>query len=197
MMKENGDSEFPGGAVERAHAEVRPHLFDGAIAVDATAGNGRDTLFLAREVGAGGKVFAVDLQAEAVTRTRALLEAEGLADRVSLRQGSHAHLDNLWPELAPRSVQAVMFNLGYLPGGNKEIITRVESTLAGLEQAGRLLAPDGVLTVVCYPGHPGGGEESRAVCDWAERLRGDAYTCHIQRPSRISERAPFLVTLEW
>ena len=194
-MNRKSDLEFSGGAVERAHAEVRPRLFEGAIAVDATAGNGRDTLFLAREVGAGGKVFAVDLQAAAVTRTRALLEAECLADRVSLRQASHADLGALWPELAPRSVHAVMFNLGYLPGGDKSVITGVDSTLAGLEQARRLLAPGGVLTVVCYPGHPGGGEESRAVCDWAERFRGDAYTCHLQRPSRDSERAPFLVTL--
>ena len=195
-MKENGDIDFSGGAVELAHAAVRRRVFEGAVAVDATAGNGRDTLFLAREVGAGGKVFAVDLQAEAVTRTRALLEAEGLAERVFLRQGNHADLGALWPELQPRSVQAVMFNLGYLPGGNKEIITRVESTLAGLEQAATLLAPGGVLAVVCYPGHPGGGEESRAVCDWAERFSGDEYTCHVQRPSRDSERAPFLVTLE-
>ena len=195
-MKEEKDLESPGGAVERSHAAVRRRLFAGAIAVDATAGNGRDTLFLAGGVGADGKVFAVDLQDEAVRRTRALLEAQGLAERVLLRQGNHADLSALWPELHPGSVQAVMFNLGYLPGGDKAVITGVESTLAGLEQSARLLAPGGVLAVVCYPGHPGGGEESRAVWDWAERFSSRDFVCRSERPCGASGRAPFLVTLE-
>ncbi len=187
------EQDYEPGAVEKAHAAVLDSLFEGAVALDATAGNGRDTVFLSRLVGPGGKVYALDIQSEAVTRTRALLEGEGLSDRVILRRGSHADLRDRWPELRPGSVQAIMFNLGYLPGGEKSLITRPESTLAGLEQALPLIAPAGVLTVVCYPGHPGGEAESEAVCSWAEALPEQTFSSRIERLAGRSEKAPFLV----
>jgi hypothetical protein len=187
------EREHNPGAVEKAHAAVLDSLFEGAVALDATAGNGHDTSFLARSVGAAGKVYALDVQSEAVTRTRARLEAEGLIDRVILRQGSHGDLRGVWPELRPGSVQAIMFNLGYLPGGDKSLITRPESTLAGLGQSLSLIAGSGVLTVVCYPGHPGGEAESEAVCAWAEGLPEQTFSCRIERPDDRSATAPFLV----
>ena len=80
--------------------------------VDATMGNGHDTLFLAEQVGPGGHVYAFDIQPEAVESTRKLLEEHGLSDRVTLLCRSHADL----AEAVPAGVAAVVFNLGWLPG---------------------------------------------------------------------------------
>lgn len=145
---------------ERAHEAVRAVLRPGEVAIDATAGNGHDTRFLADCVGSAGLVFAFDIQSHARVRT-----AESVHDcsHVTILDRDHAEMrDALSAELHGR-VGAVMFNLGYLPGGDKTIITRTPSTLRAITAATELLRPGGVLTVVAYPGHKGGAEEAGAV----------------------------------
>jgi 16S rRNA C1402 N4-methylase RsmH len=145
-------------------------LGEGGIAVDATVGNGHDTLFLARTVGAAGHVYGFDVQEPAVERTRQRLEAADVASRVTLIRDGHEAMDQHVPDEAEGRVAAVMFNLGYLPGGDKSRITTPATTIDALDQACRYLQSRGVITVVQYVGHEGGMVEAEAVNAWAEAL---------------------------
>lgn len=174
----------------QAHREVAAVLRVGELAVDATAGNGHDTVFLAERVGPTGRVLAFDIQAAAIEATRARLAAAGLAERVGLVLGSHGDLAQ---HVAPGGVAAVMFNLGYFPGGDHAVITRTADTLRALGAAVAALRPGGILTVVCYPGHPGGEEESAAVVDWAESLDPGCFAVAVHRRGATLKPAPFLV----
>lgn len=168
-----------------AHEAVSRVLRPSETAIDATAGNGHDTLFLARLVGSAGKVVAFDLQRAAIDSTRRRLEEAGVAERVELHCESHTHMAT-WAGAG--SVGAIMFNLGYLPGADHSLITVAPYTLLALEAAVDLLRPGGVLTVVCYPGHPGGDEEAAAVREWAAARGGEVYP-------QAKEGAPFLVVV--
>ncbi len=95
-----------------AQALIAPALYPGARAVDATMGNGGDTRRLCELVGEAGRVYGFDIQPEAVERTRALLEEHGLIDRATLFCAGHEHM----AQRVPEPVDAVMFNLGWLPG---------------------------------------------------------------------------------
>jgi tRNA1(Val) A37 N6-methylase TrmN6 len=153
-------------AVQWSHHIVGPRLRVGDWVVDATAGNGHDSIFLAERVLPGGRVFTFDLQAQAMEKTRENLAKnvtiQQLAE-VSLFQAGHERMAELLPREARGRLRAVMFNFGYLPGGDKKIITREETSLAAVRIALEWLAEDGVMTVVLYPGHDGGREEASAV----------------------------------
>lgn len=151
---------------ERVHARLAAHLGAGDRVVDATAGNGHDTLFLARQVGARGQVWAFDVQAPALAATRERLQAAGLTDRVRLIHAGHQSMARHLPPAALGQLRAVMFNLGYLPGGDHALTTRPETTLAALQAAWDALAPGGVISLMIYRGHPGGAAEFEAVANW-------------------------------
>ncbi len=139
---------------------------NGDLVVDATAGNGHDTLFLARLVGRQGRVFSFDRQKKAIANTRQRLGDENLLPRVDLIQDGHEHLASYL--LSP--VAAVMFNLGYLPGGDHVLITRPRTTLLALDAGLRKLRPGGIITIVCYTGHEGGKEEKEALVGYLQGL---------------------------
>lgn len=151
---------------ELAQEQVAQVLREGDSAVDATAGNGRDTLFLARLVGCRGRVYAFDIQQEALAKTEMILRENGLASKVTLIHAGHetmaSHING--------PVAAVMFNLGYLPGGDHTIVTRPESTRRGLAAALSLLCRGGLATLVLYPGHPQGKKEKTVLLDYCCRL---------------------------
>lgn len=139
-------------AREALQQAVKP----GDTVADATMGNGHDTLFLAEKVGSEGHVFAFDIQEEAVESTRRLLEEHHLADRVTLFRRSHADL----AEVVPRGeLIAVVFNLGWLPGGDHRITTRCASTEKAVRCALDCLKPGGIVTLCAYPGHEEGSRE--------------------------------------
>ncbi|MEW4531417.1 FAD-dependent oxidoreductase [Maioricimonas sp. JC845] len=147
---------------QQAHQIVREVVAAGDVAVDATAGNGHDTRLLAQLVGERGRVFAFDVQEAALEQTAKRLREAGL-NNVTLLQRDHAGLAAAVPEDLHGQVAAVMFNLGYLPGGDHTIVTRTGSTLRALQAALAMLRPGGVMTVMVYRGHPGGAEEAAAV----------------------------------
>ena len=169
---------------------LREVLREGDVAIDATAGNGHDTVFLAGRVGAGGRVLAFDVQAAALAAARARVAAAGLAERVEFFQQSHATMD---AHAASNSVAAVMFNLGYLPGQDHGVTTETAATLAGLTRAARLLKAGGLLAVVCYPGHPGGDVEAAAVQHWFAAMASQRWRVACYGPMATLRPAPFLV----
>ncbi|MDO4794904.1 MAG: class I SAM-dependent methyltransferase [Brachymonas sp.] len=154
------------GILPFAHGLLRRALQAGDCALDATAGNGHDTLLLAQCVGAHGHVYAFDVQSCALAATQARLQQAGLLDRVTLIADSHAKLQ----QHVTVGLKAAVFNLGYLPGSDKTIITQPASTVSALTQALDLLLPGGVLVAVIYHGHSGGEAEQQAVEHWCAAL---------------------------
>lgn len=148
---------------ELAQALLQAAIQAGDTVIDATAGHGQDTVFLAECVGPGGRVLAFDVQPQAIRSARAKVAAAGLAARVTFHHASHARMAE---HAASGSVAAVMFNLGYLPGDDHQVTTTAPETLAALAVAADLLQPGGALSVVCYPGHPAGAAETVAVEAW-------------------------------
>ena len=145
---------------------------EGDLAIDATAGNGHDVAFLAEQVGSSGMVYAFDLQKDAIEATRKLLSEKGL-ENVELHQCGHERMDEVLPPEIMGQVTAVTFNLGYLPGGDKSVITQTATTRLALRAAMVSLRPGGLLVLVAYRGHPGGPEECDAVRDELSSLTED------------------------
>jgi glycine/D-amino acid oxidase-like deaminating enzyme len=143
----------------RAQEIVAKVLNPGDTAIDATVGNGHDTCFLSSQVAETGHVYGFDLQQSAIESTTARLQANSITN-VSLHQISHADMASV---VADGNVQAVMFNLGYLPGGDKALITQPRSTGKAITEALRLMNSGAVMTVLVYRGHPGGQQEYKFV----------------------------------
>ena len=174
---------------------LRPRIPPGATVVDATAGNGNDTLFLARCVGESGLVYAFDLQRVAIDRTESRLQMEGLLGRVRLIAENHRDMAQHMDEKVAGRVRAVMFNLGYLPDGDHRITTHSGDTLAAMSAALGLLCVGGLLAVVCYRGHPGGEEEAGDVERWSRDLPGAEYEVIEIRPHNRLKAAPFALII--
>lgn len=180
------------GAVQLAHFFLRERLKPGDRAVDATCGNGYDTLLLVQLVGPEGRVWAFDIQEDALIATEERLAEAGCRERVALVHGGHERL----AEVVTDPVRAVVFNLGFLPGAPRETVTTPETTLSALEQAASLLLPGGIVTVAVYTGHPGGAEEARAVETWAAALPPGRFNVWRCRQGNRSEAAPYLIVVE-
>ena len=131
--------------------------------VDATAGNGSDTLFLAENVGESGGVYAMDIQASAIEMTRMRLQSAFLLGRVNLLRTDHAHMCETFGYSIAGSIDLICFNLGYLPGGDHTITTLPTSTIPALRDSLTLLHPKGALSVIAYRGHAGAAEEAESV----------------------------------
>ncbi|MCR5034372.1 MAG: 50S ribosomal protein L11 methyltransferase [Clostridia bacterium] len=163
---------------------VRAYVKPGDTVVDATCGNGHDTLALA-EMGPE-KLYAFDVQEAAVRATTELLEANGYGksiteSRIIVRQLAHEDMADCIDE----PVKVVVFNLGYLPGGDKACTTRTETTLAAVQDAMELLRPDGLICITMYSGHAEGKQEKKALLELAEGLdAGKWHTAYISMPNQ-------------
>ena len=155
---------------------VAEHLSPGDWVIDATAGNGHDTIFLATAVGGDGRVLAVDIQEAAIKRLEQKLAEQNLIDRVELFIGSHSLIEQFVAPKYVGAISCVMFNLGYLPFGDKTITTTCENTIVAVRGAAAVLKPGGMLTVLAYVGHPGGRDEAAAVAVWMES-NSDRFEC--------------------
>jgi len=174
---------------ERVHEILRPRLQPGDVAVDATAGNGHDTKFLAEAVGPEGRVFAFDLQRSAIEATRDRLASEALGN-VTLIQENHANLAEFLPREHHGRVAAITFNLGYLPGSDKTATTDAATTRQAIEAGLSWLCPGGVMTILAYTGHPGGREETDSVENFLSTLSPRSFDVTVHDPAK--ERAPRL-----
>lgn len=191
LESENRGRSGLGGAVQLCRFFLRERVQPGDIVVDATCGNGQDTLILAELVGERGKVFAFDLQETAMERTRERLGAAGLLDRVQLVHAGHERMAGFVSE----GLRAVVFNLGYLPSGDREVTTTAKTTLVALTAGAGLLVEGGILLIAVYTGHDGGMEWS-AVREWAAALDPKSFNVWQSRQLNRSEAAPFLVLVE-
>lgn len=182
--------------VALAHQAIAERLHEGDIAIDATIGNGHDTLFLAHHVGLSGHLYGFDIQHRAITTAQQRLEQAGIAARATLVERGHEKMVALIPKQHHGRIQAVMFNLGYLPGADKSVITSAATTRRALTAACALLAPGGVITVLAYTGHPGGRHEADTIKTWANQLDQHLYSLAIHIPAACSSSPPELIIIK-
>jgi len=180
-------------AVEWCHRLLKDTIRAGSAVLDATAGNGHDTLFLAKQTGPHGHVFAFDIQQEALNSTAQLLSENNIPpEAYTLIQASHADVKKHLPQPFQGRMNAVMFNLGFLPGGDKSLITKTTSTLSALSATSGLLEPGGILSVITYPGHSFGNEEALAVENWMSSLLSDRFEVQAIKAVNRIQPAPEL-----
>ena len=191
--------------VSWGHELLAEKINTGQLTVDLTAGNGYDSLMLYRLVGSSGQVIVFDVQSQALQITRQRLLGQGAVVRmwkadqvplallpgVDLIEAGHEALK----DFLPTAPQAIIANLGYLPGGDQHLVTRPESTLQALQQSCEVLAPGGRLAVVVYPGHPGGGEEGEQVASFFANLCDVSFHV-LQLKVANRPQSPFLCVAE-
>ncbi len=153
-----------------AHELWKKFLTKSDLAIDATCGNGHDTLFLTELC----SVIGLDIQEIALQNTAKLLEKHG--KKALLHKLSHEKMDEL---PLPHPPRLIVYNLGYLPKGDKNLTTLKETTLLSVQKGLEILSPNGALSITCYPGHAEGKREEEALLEWASTLPSDRWTvCH-------------------
>ncbi|MBQ3466318.1 MAG: class I SAM-dependent methyltransferase [Firmicutes bacterium] len=210
------------GTIIRQTTELAMHIVSayvnpGDVLVDATSGNGKDTLALAAMNPA--QLYAFDAQEAAVQETIRLLEENGYGDRLAdsgkgipaddgltgcriiVRQLAHENLCEFFRNEAgaeaqetARPLTAVVFNLGYLPGGDKHITTKTETTIKAVRDAMELICSDGLVCITMYSGHPEGRKEKAALLEFAEELDAAKWHCaYISMPNQKNDPPEILL----
>lgn len=179
-----------------AHNLVKAKLNPGDIVIDATVGNGHDTFFLLQQIQPAGWVYGFDCQQSALNSAGAKIRQAMLSDCLTLIHGCHSAMAEKIPKQHHGGIRAIMFNLGYLPGSDKAVITKAESTIAALTVASELLSVSGIITVVAYPGHSGGEREMEAVKCWCDRLDTGYFNVRTLFSSEHKDSAPRLFVIE-
>ena len=170
---------------------ILSHLGGGDVAVDFTMGNGYDTEFLSKTVGERGHVYAFDIQEQAVASTAAHLRESGCPDNYTLIHASHHTVK----DYVKGPIKAGMFNLGYLPGGDKSITTMRATTMPAIEAAIELLGPKSILSVAIYPGHEEGDAEGKMVSEYLSTL--DRFRVSVAQIKIInSPTSPYFMVVE-
>lgn len=175
-----------------AHNLLRDRLAFARVAVDATAGNGHDTLFLAANTPPDAVVWAFDVQSAALAATTARLRQYGREAKCRLVLASHVDI----ADHVNGPVDVAMFNLGYLPGGDHLLTTKPDSTLAAFARVLGLLAVGGLVTIVAYPGHETGAAENRGVEACLSGLTQASYTVACWRMLNQRSAPPVLYIVE-
>lgn len=164
----------------------------GHVVIDATMGNGYDTVYLGNLVGETGKVYAFDVQEEALTSTRKKVVRDNMEDRIELIHDGHENLDKYVKE----EVSCVVFNLGYLPRAKHMVITKPDTTLEAIEKSLELLKPNGIISIAAYIGHEGGLDEKNYICEYLDNLDQKQYNVlHMEFTNQINN-PPQLILVE-
>lgn len=153
--------------IQLNHTLLGQVIKPGDVVIDATVGKGNDSLFLSRVLsGRTGKLYGFDIQQVAIDNTRRMLQdnlsTADKMDQVSLSVRNHKTFPE---EIQPRSVKAIVYNLGYLPGqsSDKSIKTEAADTVESITNALELVSKGGLVSIMCYRGHDGGKEEAEEV----------------------------------
>lgn len=153
-------------SLDIAHRIICESVKSGDTVIDATMGNGNDTLLLAKLVGEEGKVFAFDIQDLAIKNTKNKLEIAGLSERVNLINDGHENFDRY----ISGEISAIMYNLGYLPGGDHNIYTMPETTKASLLIGMKKLRVGGIISIVVYYGGDSGFVEKDDIMEFIKTI---------------------------
>lgn len=189
--------------IEIAHKYWKEFLKPGDWVIDATAGNGHDTLFLAQtlfnplennNLSQGSGLIAIDIQEDAIKTSKNRLKQSlppQTLDNIFFYQQSH----QTFPTLAlEHPISLIVYNLGYLPGSDKKVKTLSPTTLSSLENAVKLLNINGMISIMCYPGHPEGAEEEAHILDWCKNLSPkDFQICYHSQTNK--PKSPTLIIL--
>ena len=163
---------------------IRQHVKEGDLCIDATMGNGNDTLLLSQLCGNTGHVLAFDIQEIALSHTKALLEKENAAHNYELHLDSHVNMEKY---VKPMSVSCIVFNFGYLPGGDHTLSTKAPASIQALTSSLTLLKKEGILMLCIYSGGDSGFEERDALLKWLKELDPKKYlvirTDYYNRPN--------------
>lgn len=164
----------------------------GHVVIDATMGNGYDTVYLGNLVGETGKVYAFDVQEEALSSTRKKVVRDNMEHRIELILDGHENLDKYVKE----EVSCVVFNLGYLPRAKHMVITKPDTTLQAIKKSLELLKPNGIISIAAYIGHEGGLDEKNHICEYLDNLDQKQYNVlHMEFTNQINN-PPQLILVE-
>ncbi|MBM7689485.1 SAM-dependent methyltransferase [Enterococcus ureilyticus] len=181
-------------ALHFSHTLLRDVIHEGDCVVDATMGNGHDTAFLAELVGPRGLVYAFDVQEQALANTEKKLIELGYQARVTLFQQGHEMIDT---QLSTEtSLRAAIFNLGYLPKGDKQIITKPDTTEQALDALLPRLLAKGRIILVVYYGHFGGQAELKLVQEYCQQLPQEMYNVLTYQFINQKNNPPILFCIE-
>lgn len=183
-------------AVHFSHLIWQSILKSGSYVIDATCGNGHDTLFLAKTILAKkqGKIIALDIQKTAILQTSQRLQEklhQDLLQHVSYYQCCHSEID----QYCQSGADLIVYNLGYLPGSNKKQVTQSKTTLTSLTKSLSLMKVGGYLSITCYPGHEAGHQEAYDVLNWAKKLDPRYISTQHSWINRLST-TPFLLLIQ-
>lgn len=181
--------------LEFAHSLLEETIQSDDHVIDATVGNGHDTVFLASLVGENGHVYGFDIQHRAIQNTHKRLQEHGLDNRVTLYEESHEQIRDIVGQ-KNKQIRAAVFNLGYLPGGDKSVVTKPESTIRAIEAAFDLLLPKGRIVLVVYPGHEEGKMEKDQLLSYVKTI--DQRVAHVLKYEFINQvnDPPFVICIE-
>ncbi|WP_261810411.1 tRNA (mnm(5)s(2)U34)-methyltransferase [Levilactobacillus humaensis] len=181
-------------ALAYSHTLLGECVGPGDTVVDATVGNGHDTLFLANQVGPTGHVIGFDVQDAALSATQTQLTLTGLGAQVDLHATGHEHVGDYLDD--PTQIAGAVFNLGYLPGGDKSVVTQATTTLTAVKALLQHLRRGGRIILVVYSGHPGGMDERHAVVDFCQNLPQKTYQVLQYGFINQIHHPPFLLAIE-
>ena len=173
---------------------MKSSIVPGDHVIDATVGNGNDTTTLAAAVGQLGRVYGFDIQKDAIESTKEKLLLTGLSPQTELIHDGHENINDYISE--EQSISAATFNLGYLPSGDKSIITKPETTISAIEQCLTRLRKGGIVSVMIYSGHEGGPEEQDAVSTFVTQLPQEEYQVLEYKYVNQKNNPPFLYLIE-
>lgn len=151
---------------EYCHHFMEEFICEGDVCIDATAGNGNDTEFLCRKVGEKGRVYAFDIQKDAIDHTRDRLKEEGLLERAELILDGHEKMT----EYVKDEASVIVFNFGYLPGGDHKIATKPQTSISAIEAGLSLLKVNGIMNLCIYSGGDTGYEERDEILAYLKEL---------------------------
>jgi len=175
-------SDFLNNSINIARMIISHKISTGDKVVDATAGNGHDTLFLAEQVGDKGQVFAFDISENAINNTKQIIEKHNLSKTVTVIKDSHCNIAN-YINFEPN---LILFNLGYLPGNDKNHTTKTVSTIEAIEKSLNLIAKLGLVLIVVYSGHHEGKSEKNAIEEFTKTLNQKLFNViHIYYPNQL------------
>lgn len=179
-----------------AHSILNEAIHEDDIAVDATVGNGHDTTFLCKLVGENGKVYGFDIQKVAIERTMEQLKSQELHTRATLFHTGHEQLLQSIPPENHSKIKGAIFNLGYLPKGDKSIVTHGDTTISAVKQLLSIMSEGAVIILVVYHGHPEGKQERNQLIEFVKKI--DQKEAHVAQYGFINQinHPPFIIAIE-